>query len=188
MSNPFEFKENQLKGSYLINPFVQQDSRGLFIKDFVWEAYHKTLGINPLREVFYTHSKKGVLRGLHLQTVKQQAKLVRCLSGKIFDVIVDLRKDSKTFGQYEIFELKGDEPTVLYVPKHFAHGYYVVEDAIVSYQADEDFYAEYDTGILYNDPDLRIPWPVHDDRKIVLSKKDQNLESFKSYCMKWVKP
>lgn len=188
MTKPFEFKENRLKGSYLITPFVQTDSRGFFIKDFVFEMYHENLGINPLREVFYTHSKRSVLRGLHIQAHKQQAKLIRCLQGKIIDVIVDLRKDSKTFGQYEMFELSGEEPTVLYVPKHFAHGYYVVEDAIVSYQADEDFDALYDTGIMYNDPDINIPWPVLDPSQIIMSKKDQNLESFQSYCSKWVKP
>lgn len=187
MAQPYRFTENQLKGSFLITPFVQSDNRGFFIKDFVWKIYQEKLGINPLREVFYTHSKKGVLRGLHLQEVKQQAKLVRCISGRIIDVIVDLRKDSPTFGQHKMFELSGDIPHVLYIPKHFAHGYLVVEDAIVSYQADEDFYVEYDTGIKYNDPDLLIPWPIVDHKQIIISQKDQELDSFKTYCMKWVK-
>lgn len=187
MLKPFEFKENRLPGSYLIAPFLQHDDRGFFVKDYVWKYYQEKLGINHLREVFYTHSIKGVLRGLHLQVVKQQAKLIRCISGKIIDVIVDLRKNSPTFGQHEMFELSGDNPFVLYVPKHFAHGYYVIEDAIVSYQADENFYPEYDTGIIYNDPELAISWPIAIDKPLILSDKDLKLPSFKTYCEKWVK-
>lgn len=181
MISPFQIKPCKLNGAYVIEPFVATDLRGEFIKDYSLELLKKH-GIDMLlKEVFYTISHRGVVRALHFQHTKQQAKLVRCLSGQVFDVIVDLNPSSSTFGQWESFLLSGDNHTSLYIPKHFAHGYLVIDDAIVSYKCDESFYAEYDTGIIWNDHDLNIDWPIHRVENIILSDKDKHLQSFKHF-------
>ena len=159
MVEKFDFCELDLKGAYLIKPFYATDNRGGFIKDYNIDTF-KANGIDhELKEVFYTISKRGVIRAEHFQLVKQQAKLVRCVSGHIYDVIVDLRPSSDTFGQWRGFNLSGDNRLCLYVPEFFGHGYLVIENSIVSYKCGEVFYGEGDSGIMYNDPDLAIKWP-----------------------------
>ena len=184
MIQKFDFKELSLKGAYLIKPFFASDNRGGLIKDYNIDIL-KSNGINhDLREVFYTISKKGVIRAIHFQLVKQQAKLVRCISGHIYDVIVDLRPDSQTFGKWLGFDLTGDNMNELYIPKFFGHGYLVLEDSIVSYKCDEVFYGDGDSGIMYNDPNIDIKWPfekIGDIGDIIISEKDTNLMSFSDY-------
>ncbi len=134
--------------------------------------------------MFYTVSYKGVIRALHFQEVKQQAKLVRSIKGKIFDVIVDLRKNSPTYKEWRGFYLSDENNIELLVPEHFAHGYLVLEDSIVSYKCAEKFYGEYDSGIMWNDETLNINWPLDEIggiENIILSEKDQNLQSFKNF-------
>lgn len=97
---------------------------------------------HELKEVFYTISKKGVIRAMHFQLVKQQAKLVRCISGHVYDVIIDLRLDSPTFGKWQGFDLTGENQKTLYIPQFFGHGYLVLEDSVVSYKCGEVFYSE----------------------------------------------
>jgi dTDP-4-dehydrorhamnose 3,5-epimerase len=181
MIKHFDFKETNLKGAFLIQPFVADDLRGSFIKDYSEEVFQKHGIHHVLKEVFYTYSKKGVIRAIHFQKVKEQAKLVRCISGKIFDVIVDLRKDSATFGKWQSFILSEENQHELYIPKHFGHGYLVLEPSIVSYQCDEKFYGEFDDGIIWNDPNLKIDWPTHLVESIILSEKDQNLQTFEVF-------
>lgn len=184
MKQKFEIKENQLKGSYMIHPFIAEDERGAFIKDYNINTFD-TWGLkHDLKEVFYTMSKKGVIRAIHFQLEKQQAKLVRCISGHIYDVIVDLRKDSPTFGQWEGFHLTQENCCSLYVPEHFGHGYLVLEDAIVSYKCNEVFYPEGDSGIIYNDPKINIQWPfdeVGGIERLIISDKDKQLPGFEEY-------
>lgn len=181
MVQHFKFIESELKGAYLIHPFVADDERGAFIKDYSHEVFLNHGIDHALKEVFYTYSKKGVVRAIHFQHTKEQAKLVRCISGKIFDVIVDLRKDSPTFGQWRSYLLSDENKLELYIPKHFGHGYLVLEPSIVSYQCSEKFYGEYDDGILWNDKELAITWPVELVDEIILSTKDQNLQTFKEF-------
>lgn len=108
MIQKFEFKELEMKGAYEITPFYATDERGGFIKDYNIDMF-KANGIeHELKEVFYTISKKGVIRAMHFQLVKQQAKLVRCISGHVYDVIIDLRPDSPTFGKWQGFDLTGE--------------------------------------------------------------------------------
>lgn len=187
--NKFDFKELDLKGAYLIQPFYVTDERGGFIKDYNIDVF-KNNGINhELKEVFYTISKRGVIRALHFQLVKQQAKLVRCISGHVYDVIVDLRPNSLTFGQWRGFDLTGENQLTLYVPQYFGHGYLVIEDSVVSYKCAETFYADGDSGIMYNDPDIAIKWPLEKIggiKNLNISKKDQNLMSFMDYILKVV--
>ena len=181
MVENFSFIELDLKGAYLIKPFVAYDSRGSFIKDYSEETFRDN-GINhELKEVFYTSSHKGVMRAIHFQRVHEQPKLVRCVSGKIYDVIVDLRKNSPTFGQWRGYFLSGDNKNQLYIPKHFGHGYLVIEPSTVAYKCSERFYGEYDDGIKWDDPDLGINWPLNMVDQLILSEKDKNLQSFIEY-------
>ena len=182
MIQKFSFEKTKFEGAYLINPFVATDERGAFIKDYSEEVFNENGLTHNLKEVFYTVSKKGVIRAMHFQIVKQQPKLVRCVSGHVYDVIADLRPDSPTFGQWQGFDLTGDNHKCLYVPCEFAHGYLVLEDSVVSYKCAEKFYGEYDTGIMYNDPDLAIDWPLElVNNEIILSDKDKNLQSFSEF-------
>lgn len=180
----FEFKELPLKGAYLIQPFYADDERGGFVKDYNVDMF-KANGIeHELKEVFYTISKRGVIRATHFQLVKQQAKLVRCISGHVYDVIVDLRPKSPTFGQWCGFDLTGDNQLELYIPEYFGHGYLVIEDSIVSYKCGEVFYAEGDSGIMYNDPDINIKWPfelIGGEDNLIISEKDRHLMSLSDY-------
>lgn len=180
----FEFQELGLKGAFLIKPFFADDNRGGFVKDYNVETF-KANGINhELKEVFYTISKKGVIRAIHFQLIKQQAKLVRCVSGHVYDVIVDLRPDSPTFGKWLGFDLTGDNMNELYIPPFFGHGYLVLEDSIVSYKCGEVFFGEGDSGIMYNDADINVDWPfekIGGIDNLIISDKDLNLMSFQDY-------
>lgn len=187
MVQKFDFQELDLKGAYLIKPFFSTDNRGGLIKDYNVDIF-KSHGIDhALKEVFYTISKRGVIRATHFQMVKQQAKLVRCIKGHVYDVIVDLRPDSLTFGQWRGFHLTEENTNMLLVPEFFGHGYLVVEDSIVSYKCAEVFYGEGDSGIMYNDPYIGIEWPfelIGGKENLIISEKDLNLMSFKEYAEK----
>ena len=184
MVQKFEFKELDLEGAYLIHPFKATDIRGEFIKDYSLSLFNDNGITHNLKEVFYTVSHKGVIRALHFQRVKEQAKLVRCISGRIYDVIVDLRPESKTFMQWRGFNLTGENCWELLIPQHFAHGYLVLEDSIVSYKCAEAFYWEYDDGIMWNDPDIAVDSPIQEfggNENLILADKDKVLQSFKEF-------
>lgn len=169
-----------LEGAFLINPLIASDDRGYVIKDYhkeIFENNHIDLSLN---EVFYTSSKRGVIRAMHFQTTKPQAKLVRCIHGRIYDVIVDLRIDSPSYKKWKSFELYEGGPE-LFIPHGFGHGYLVLEDSIVSYKCDEKFYGEYDSGIIWNDKNLSIEWPINLVEQIILSEKDKNLKTLSEY-------
>lgn len=179
MIQKFEFEKLNLKDAMLIKPFCADDIRGCFIKDYSEEVFMQYGLKHTLKEVFYTVSHKGVIRAMHFQRVKQQAKLVRCIHGKIYDVIIDLRKDSPTFLQWRGFYLTGENKYMLYIPEGFGHGYLVLEDSIVSYKCNEKFYGEYDGGIKWDDPELNIKWPLEEiNGKVILAEKDKNLPSY----------
>ena len=188
MITKFSFEELDLKGAFKIQPFYATDERGGFVKDYNIDMF-KANGIeHELKEVFYTISKKGVIRATHFQSVKQQAKLVRCISGHVYDVIVDLRPDSPTFGQWRGFDLTGENQVELYIPQFFGHGYLVLEDSVVSYKCGEVFFGDGDSGIMYNDPDINIEWPfekIGGIENIIISEKDKNLISFKEYTKRF---
>ena len=180
----FDFEPLALEGAYLITPFYSEDLRGAFLKDYNVDTF-KANGIeHNLKEVFYTISQKGVIRAIHFQLNKQQPKLVRCISGHIYDVIVDLRIESKTYGKWLGFHLTGDNRKELLVPKFFGHGYLVLEDSVVSYKCAEVFYADGDSGIMYNDPDIGVEWPFEEIGgvdNLIISEKDLRLLTFKEY-------
>ena len=184
MVQKFNFQELDIKSAYLIKPFCAMDRRGGLIKDYNIDIF-KDHGIDhELKEVFYTISKRGVIRATHFQLVKQQSKLVRCISGHIYAVIVDLRPESPTFGQWKGFHLTGENMECLLIPEQFGHGYLVIEDSIVSYKCAEVFYGEGDSGIMYNDPHIGIEWPMEligGEENLIISEKDLRLMSFEEY-------
>lgn len=178
---PFSFKETRIPGLFLLDSFSVADNRGWFIKDYAKEIFREHGISHDLAEVFYTKSYAGVIRGLHFQRVKQQAKLVRCVAGRVWDVVVDLRKDSKTFKDWIAFDLDAAGNKEVLIPTGCAHGYLVLENSIVSYKCGERFYGEYDDGILWNDQDLGVDWPLHKiggANAVILSDKDKGLQTF----------
>ena len=184
MIQKFDFHEMDLKGAYIIKPFYATDERGGLIKDYNLSIF-KAAGIDyEIKEVFYTISKRGVIRAIHFQLEKTQPKLMRCISGKVWYVIVDLRPDSETFGRYRSMELSGDDPTCILCPSGFGQGYLVLEDSVMCYKAAEEFYGPGDAGIMYNDPDIGIEWPfemIGGKENLIISEKDKNLMNLTDY-------
>jgi len=177
----FSAENTGMDGLLLVKPYIAKDSRGEFVKDYSLDLFEQN-GIDvTLKEVFYSESKAGVIRGLHFQHTKWQTKLVRCIKGKIYDVVVDIRENSLTFGQWKSFILSENNYKSLLIPEGFAHGFFALEQSIVSYKCDEKFYAEFDDGIIWNDPDISIDWPIGSTEEIILSDKDKNLQTFKQF-------
>lgn len=178
----FEFEELELTGAYKIKNFSFGDNRGRFVKCFEKDIYNNG-GIDfSLNETFASVSAKDVIRGIHFQIHDPQAKLVTVLSGKVLDYIVDLRPESETFKKWMCVELSADNHLGLYVPRGFGHGFWSMEDnTIMLYMCDGVYDKETDTGILYNDPDLNIEWPVLENE--VHSARDLKLMSFQEYLL-----
>lgn len=184
MIQKFEFRETKIKGLIEVTPFNADDIRGCFTKDYSREVFEANGIHHELAEVFYTTSHKGVIRALHFQRVRQQAKLVRCICGHVYDVVVDLRRNSPTFRQWLGFELIGEKLNEILVPEGCAHGYLVLEPSVVSYKCGEKFYGEYDDGILWNDPDIAVAWPLErigGVENVILADKDRNLQTFRQF-------
>jgi dTDP-4-dehydrorhamnose 3,5-epimerase len=157
----------------IIEPKVFGDDRGFFFESFNQQAFNDAVG-QEVKFVQDNHSRseKGVLRGLHYQIQQPQGKLVRVVRGAVFDVAVDLRKSSSTFGQWAGAELSEDNNSQLWVPAGFAHGFVVLSDSAEFLYKATDYYApEFERNIMWNDPEIGINWPVDDEPQ--LSGKDQ---------------
>ena len=161
----------KLHDCVIIEPKVFRDERGFFLETFEVERYAELAGITlPFVQDNYSRSLKAVLRGLHYQKTKPQGKLVRVVRGEVFDVAVDIRQDSPTFGQWEGVILSETNNRQFWVPPGFAHGFLVLSDTADFEYKCTDYYDPSDEGsILWNDPDLNIPWP---DDNPILSDKD----------------
>jgi len=171
-----EIKKLKLEGLLLIKPQTFRDSRGYFIETFQ-ESLYKDLGIQPFPQDNHSYSKKGCVRGMHFQTVPGQAKLMRAAVGKIYDVAVDIRPASPTFGQWEAVILDDEQHEQLYIPVGFAHGFCVLsENAHVMYKVSAPYHAAYEKGFRWNDPDVNIIWPIESP---LVSERDQNCPFFK---------
>ncbi|WP_312692025.1 dTDP-4-dehydrorhamnose 3,5-epimerase [Caproiciproducens sp.] len=172
----------EIEGLHVITPFIAEDDRGAFKK-----VYEKNIflehGIDlNISEVDESISKKGVIRGLHMQHTRPQPKLVRVVYGEVFDVAVDVRKNSKTFGKYFGIYLSGENRKMLYIPAGFLHGLLCLRDGTVfSYPCFEDYLPDYDGGVIWNDPDIAIGWPKEKVDKIILSEKDRKLPTLAEY-------
>ncbi|MBI1272716.1 MAG: dTDP-4-dehydrorhamnose 3,5-epimerase [Alphaproteobacteria bacterium] len=166
----------------LIKPKIHRDHRG-FVCETMNNAHLQEMGINPafVQENLSVNAKAGTVRGLHFQTPPHaQAKFIRVTRGKIYDVAVDMRHGSPTFGRFIGVTLSSDEPAQLYIPAGFAHGFCsLVDDTEVLYKMSVNYAPGYEAGIIWNDPDLNIPWPV-DTSRAILSSKDQDLPAFGS--------
>lgn len=184
MNTKWEFKTTEIKGLIEVTTFSAEDIRGCFTKDYSREIFEANGIHHDLAEVFYTTSHKGVVRALHFQRVMQQPKLVRCVMGHVWDAVVDLRKDSPTFKKWQAFDLTGENKKELLVPAGCGHGYLVLEPSVVSYKCAEKFYGEYDDGIMWDDPDLGVEWPLDllgSKNAVILSERDKHLQSFAQF-------
>jgi len=173
-----------LKGAFVLSPMVFRDERGDFTKTYTRQIL-KSIGVEPyFCEEYVSYSKMNVLRGLHFQTGGHaQAKLVRCIKGEIFDVIVDLRKSSPTFGKWAGVALSEENMLSIYVPRGFAHGFMALGATnAVLYKADNDYSPENEGGLFYADPMLGISWPHAP--AITLSEKDSKWPGFAA-CAKF---
>ena len=170
----------EVEGLYELIPQIYEDKRGYVIESYNSKDF-SSLGFNMIFvQENQSFSTKGVLRGLHFQKKHTQGKLLRCASGKILDVVVDLRKDSPTFGRSYTTILDSDIQNQIYIPCGFAHGFYVISDtAICSYKTTDYYFPEDEGGIIWNDPVLDINWPFNwQETPPVLSDKDKNLSLF----------
>ena len=174
-----EFIQLSIPDVILIKPTVFEDHRGYFMETYHIDKFNSG-GIkcnfvqdNHARSVYNT------LRGLHFQVKYPQAKLLRCLKGKVFDVAIDIRQDSPNYGQWVGEELSEENKYQLFIPEGFAHGYYVMSDtAEIIYKCSEIYHPEDEQGILWNDPDIGIEWPERDP---ILSEKDRTLSLLKKF-------
>ena len=183
----FNFTETKIKDLYIIEPRVFGDERGYFMESYNREHFVQA----GLDMVFVqdneSKSRKGVLRGLHFQTKHTQGKLVRVTQGEVWDVAVDLRKGSPTFGQWVGVYLSAENKRQFYVPEGFAHGFVVTSDEAVFNYKCTDFYApEYDSGLLWNDADVAIEWPIANMNEILLSEKDKNQKTLKELDLPFI--
>ncbi len=172
MSN-FQFQETRIKGVYIIDVKIYGDNRGYFMETYQEDAFLEA-GLNyTFIQDNQSSSRKGVLRGLHFQKAHPQAKLVRVIKGEVFDVAVDLRRNSPTYGQWEGVILSETNHRQFLIPRGFAHGFMVLsETAEFAYKCDEKYHPEDEGGILWNDPEINISWPKVGE--IILSEKDKN--------------
>lgn len=183
----FEFEKMSIDGVVIIQPFYHEDNRGVFIKDYDSVVFENN-GFKDIsfKEEFYSRSKKGVVRGLHFQTLKPQSKIVSCIKGAVFDVVVDLRKNSPSFGKYVSVELSEKNHLSIYIPKGCAHGFMALEDdTITYYKCDSEYMKNNDSTIKWNDKDIGIDWPRCLVDKIILSDRDENAMEFISFCSKY---
>ncbi|OGI34924.1 MAG: dTDP-4-dehydrorhamnose 3,5-epimerase [Candidatus Moranbacteria bacterium RIFOXYA2_FULL_43_15] len=176
-----EFIQTKFKDAYIIKPQVFTDQRGFFLESYSKRDFEKQgITVDFVQDNHSRSTAKGVLRGLHFQKPPfAQTKLVRVTKGSVYDVIVDLRKGSETFGQWEGFRLSADSFKMLLIPKGFAHGFLTLEDDTeFMYKCDEFYHPEANAGIIWNDPDLKINWPIENP---TLSEKDGKLQSWKDF-------
>lgn len=180
----FKFTPTKIKDVYVIEPQVFGDQRGYFMETYNQQEFAKNGLDYHFVQDNQSSSKKGVLRGLHFQKQNPQAKLVRVLKGEVFDVAVDLRKDSETYGQWVGELLSAENHKQLMIPRGFAHGFVVVSDeAEFAYKCDDFYHPEDEGGLAYNDSDIAIDWP--DVGELTLSDKDRQHPKLKELNIKF---
>ncbi|MCR5231794.1 MAG: dTDP-4-dehydrorhamnose 3,5-epimerase [Acholeplasmatales bacterium] len=168
----FTFNETEIEGVYIIDVKKYGDNRGYFMETYKESDFNKA-GLNyKFIQDNQSKSKAGVLRGLHFQKTFPQAKLVRCLEGEVFDVAVDLRKNSKTYGKWVGCLLSAERGNQFMIPRGFAHGFVVLSEvATFAYKCDELYHPEDEGGVMWNDPEIGIEWPFKGE--VLLSEKDK---------------
>jgi len=178
----FKFtKVEEIEGLYIIEPKVFGDERGYFMETYNYNDF-KEAGLDMIFvQDNQSKSRKGVLRGLHFQKKHPQGKLVRVISGEVFDVAVDIRKDSPTFGKWYGITLSADNKKQFYIPEGFAHGFLVLSDeAEFVYKCTDFYHPEDEDGIIWNDSNVNIKWPLKNIDEIIISFKDQKWKALKA--------
>lgn len=176
-----EIKERKLKGVFEITLSPHKDARGFFMRTFDEELFSKHgINYNWKQENHSYSNRKGIIRGLHFQMPPfRETKFVRCITGAVCDVFVDLREGSPTFGMWDSIELSAENRKMVVVPRGFAHGFCTLtEESEVLYKVDNYYSPQHEKGIIWNDPDLAIEWPVTEP---ILSEKDMNNITLKQY-------
>lgn len=170
----FKFNQTSIEGVYVIEPTVFGDERGYFMETYQKEEF-SAAGIDAeFVQDNQSKSKKGVLRGLHFQYTQPQGKLVRVIRGEVFDVAVDLRRNSSTYGKWEGVILSEDNKKQFYIPPGFAHGFVVLSDtAEFTYKCTDYYKADDEGGIKWDDEEIAIDWPIDNLDEVILSDKDK---------------
>lgn len=178
----FNFIKTSIDGVIIVEPTAFGDSRGYFMETYQKEDFIKG-GIDvDFVQDNQSMSTKGVLRGLHFQKQYSQSKLVRCIKGEVFDVAVDLREGSPTFGKWEGVILSAENKKQFFIPKNFAHGFLVLSDeAEFVYKVDDFYHPNDEGGLMWNDPDIGIKWPIPSGVELNLSDKDKCHPAFKDF-------
>ena len=178
----FNFIKTSIDGVIIVEPTAYGDSRGYFMETYQKEDFVKGGITVDFVQDNQSMSTKGVLRGLHFQKQFSQSKLVRCIRGEVFDVAVDLRDGSPTFGKWEGVILSAENKRQFFIPKNFAHGFLVLSDeAEFVYKVDDFYHPNDEGGLMWNDPDIGINWPITEDMTINLSDKDKIHPPFKDF-------
>ncbi len=178
-----QIERTAIEGVVIIQPNVYLDQRGYFFESYSKRVFNEKVGNITFVQDNESMSTRGVLRGLHFQKAPYaQAKLVRVVQGEVLDVAVDIRRNSPTFGEHVAVKLSGENKRQLFIPRGFAHGYVVLsEEAIFQYKCDNYYMPEYEGGLLWNDPALKIDWLLATE-EIILSEKDQRQPLLKNMC------
>ena len=174
-----KIKETGIEGLIEIIPTVLQDDRGWFLESYNKSTF-ESLGLNfQFVQDNLSFSKAGVMRGLHFQKSPfDQGKLVKVVRGAVLDVALDIRPDSPTFGQHYKVVLTEGNQNMLYLPEGFAHGFLAIKDSYLIYKCTKSYHKQSDTGIAFDDPELKIDWDISSP---IISEKDKNLQSFQTY-------
>ena len=171
-----KFIKTKISNLFIIEPTVYEDTRGYFLESYNQKKFDEIIGKTSFVQDNESKSSKGVLRGLHFQKPPfEQAKLVRCIEGEVLDVVIDIRKKSKTYGKHVAIILSGENKRQLFIPKGFAHGFLVLsESATFAYKVDNRYAPDFDAGIRWNDKQLNIQWCM-EDSIVKVSEKDAEL-------------
>lgn len=170
----FTFAKTNIDGIMIVEPKIFGDDRGYFMETYNYNDFKRARLDAVFVQDNQSKSRKGVLRGLHYQTQHQQGKLVRVISGEVFDVAVDLRRDSPTYKKWQGVFLSAENKRQFYVPEGFAHGFLVLSDeAEFVYKCTDFYHPEFEGGILWNDTEIAIDWPVNGIGELILSEKDK---------------
>lgn len=169
-----KFVDTEIADVKILEPAVFGDERGFFMETFRADEFSRVTGARPFVQDNHSKSAHGILRGLHYQTEQTQGKLVRVVSGAVFDVAVDMRESSATFGRWVGVELSAENKRQLWVPEGFAHAFYVMSEyAEFVYKCTDYYHPASEVSLLWNDPQLGIDWPLVDGREPLLSNKDK---------------
>jgi dTDP-4-dehydrorhamnose 3,5-epimerase len=177
-----KFVNTPIEGLVIIEPTVFGDNRGYFLESYTKKKFEEAIGKVSFVQDNESKSSKGVLRGLHFQKPPYaQAKLVRCIEGRVLDIAVDIREESDTYGEHVIVELSGENKKQVFIPRGFAHGFLVLSNsAIVSYKVDNSYEPAFDAGIRWDDSMLNIQWGVNES-EVLVSEKDSKLPFFSEF-------